>query len=231
MRTDSGATAKRLVLQPVGGTAHALRRGRALPGPPAGRPPGRPRRPRARRPLRPPPTRFPGAGGKPDGPVLVSAQTSIRIAGNRAADGRAAITYEDIGGLAQEMRRIREMIELPLRYPVLFERLGIDPPKGVLLHGPPGTGKTLIARGRRPRDRRPLLHINGPEIIHKFYGESEANLRRSSRRRAAPRRASSSSTKSTPSPRSASEWWAMSRSASSRNSWRCMDGLNRRAAT
>lgn len=114
---------------------------------------------------------------QPSGPVLIGAQTSIRIADNRAADGRPAITYEDIGGLAQEIRRIREMIELPLRYPVLFERLGIDPPKGVLLHGPPGTGKTLIARAVAYETAAGFFHINGPEIINKFYGQSEANLR------------------------------------------------------
>ena len=67
--------------------------------------------------------------------MLVTDKTTVRLAGNRAADGRPAITYEDIGGLNQEIRRIREMIELPLRYPALFERLGIDPPKGVLLPG------------------------------------------------------------------------------------------------
>lgn len=113
----------------------------------------------------------------PDGPVLVTEKTSVRLTGNRAADGRPAITYEDIGGLDQEIRRIREMIELPLRYPALFERLGIDPPKGVLLAGPPGTGKTLIARAVAYETAAHFFHINGPEIINKFYGQSEANLR------------------------------------------------------
>ncbi len=114
---------------------------------------------------------------QPDGPVLIGDGTSVRLADNRAADGRPAITYEDIGGLAHEIRRIREMIELPLRYPVLFERLGIDPPKGVLLHGPPGTGKTLIARAVAYETAAHFYHINGPEVINKFYGQSEANLR------------------------------------------------------
>ncbi|MDP9374311.1 MAG: CDC48 family AAA ATPase [Chloroflexota bacterium] len=114
---------------------------------------------------------------QPAGPVLVTAQTSVRLAGGRAVDGTAAITYEDIGGLGKEVRRIREMIELPLRYPVLFERLGIDPPKGVLLHGPPGTGKTLIARAVAYETAAHFFHVNGPEVINKFYGQSEANLR------------------------------------------------------
>ncbi|CAA9584744.1 MAG: Vesicle-fusing ATPase, partial [uncultured Thermomicrobiales bacterium] len=113
----------------------------------------------------------------PDGPVLVGGQTAVRLAGNQGADGTPAITYEDIGGLGKEVRRIREMIELPLRYPVLFERLGIDPPKGVLLHGPPGTGKTLIARAVAYETAAHFYHVNGPEIINKFYGQSEANLR------------------------------------------------------
>lgn len=87
------------------------------------------------------------------------------------------IAYEDIGGLHKEVRRVREMIELPLRYPQLFERLGIDPPKGVLLHGPPGTGKTLLARAVAQETEASFIVVSGPEIIHKFYGESEAKLR------------------------------------------------------
>ncbi|HEY8599306.1 MAG TPA: CDC48 family AAA ATPase [Thermomicrobiales bacterium] len=177
LRPVSGRAAKRLILQPVGGTTALtgqdarylayLLEGQALV---AGD--------RVRVGLfGPRPQDFQVQETDPDGPVLVTDKTSVRLAGNRAADGRPAITYEDIGGLDQEIRRIREMIELPLRYPVLFERLGIDPPKGVLLAGPPGTGKTLIARAVAYETAAHFFHINGPEIINKFYGQSEANLR------------------------------------------------------
>ncbi|MBU7018498.1 MAG: CDC48 family AAA ATPase [Theionarchaea archaeon] len=89
-----------------------------------------------------------------------------------------AITYEDIGGLKEEVQKVREMIELPLKHPELFDRLGIEPPKGVLLHGPPGTGKTLIARAVASESQTNFQSINGPEIMSKFYGQSEENLRR-----------------------------------------------------
>lgn len=114
----------------------------------------------------------------PSGAVLINPQTTIRLA-NQPSETRerGAITYEDIGGLGREIRRIREMIELPLRYPEIFEQLGIDPPKGVLLHGPPGSGKTLIARAVAHETSAHFLIINGPEIIDKMYGASEANLR------------------------------------------------------
>ena len=87
------------------------------------------------------------------------------------------INYEDIGGLGEEIKKVREMIELPLRHPELFERLGIEPPKGVLLHGPPGTGKTLLAKAVASETNTNFILINGPEIISKFYGQSEQNLR------------------------------------------------------
>ncbi|MEW5785144.1 MAG: CDC48 family AAA ATPase [Bacillota bacterium] len=87
------------------------------------------------------------------------------------------ITYEDIGGLSKELHKIREMIELPLKYPELFTRLGIEAPKGVLLYGPPGTGKTLIARAVAHEADAAFIHVSGPEIMHKFYGESEGRLR------------------------------------------------------
>ncbi len=89
-----------------------------------------------------------------------------------------AITYEDIGGLKEELQKVREMIELPLKHPELFDRLGIEPPKGVLLYGPPGTGKTLIARAVASESHTNFSSINGPEIMSKFYGQSEENLRR-----------------------------------------------------
>jgi transitional endoplasmic reticulum ATPase len=87
------------------------------------------------------------------------------------------ITYEDIGGLNDEIRKVREMIELPLRYPELFERLGVEAPKGVLLHGPPGTGKTLLAKAVASETNANFSSISGPEIMSKFYGESEGRLR------------------------------------------------------
>ena len=88
------------------------------------------------------------------------------------------MTYEDIGGLHKEMRRVREIIELPLKYPEVFAHLGIEAPKGVLLNGPPGTGKTLIARAIAHESNVHFIHINGPEIIDKLYGASEAQLRK-----------------------------------------------------
>ncbi|MBI4507678.1 MAG: CDC48 family AAA ATPase [Chloroflexi bacterium] len=114
----------------------------------------------------------------PKDAVIVDGSTAIRIVGEPAPEGRGpAISYEDIGGLGKEIGRIREMIELPLRFPEVFERLGIDAPKGVLLHGPPGTGKTLIARAVAYETAAHFIHVAGPEVIHKFYGESEAHLR------------------------------------------------------
>ena len=90
---------------------------------------------------------------------------------------RPSVTYEDIGGLEEELQRIREMIELPLKHPEVFSRLGIDPPKGVLLYGPPGTGKTLIARAVANEAGANFYSIQGPEIMSKFYGQSEERLR------------------------------------------------------
>ncbi len=88
------------------------------------------------------------------------------------------INYEDIGGLTEEIKKVREMVELPLRHPEIFEKLGIEPPKGVLLHGAPGTGKTLLAKAVASETNSHFILINGPEVISKFYGESEANLRK-----------------------------------------------------
>jgi transitional endoplasmic reticulum ATPase len=116
---------------------------------------------------------------KPAGVVVIQPKTVIRIQEKKeAGEARARVSYEDIGGLGKAIRRIREMIELPLKYPQVFERLGIDPPKGVLLHGPPGCGKTLIARAVANETDAYFGHISGPEIMHKFYGESEAHIRR-----------------------------------------------------
>jgi transitional endoplasmic reticulum ATPase len=114
----------------------------------------------------------------PKGVVLVHARTKIEVKEKtQARAGGFKISYEDIGGLGKELHRIREMVELPLKYPQIFERLGIDPPKGVLLHGPPGCGKTLIARAVANETAAYFTHITGPEIMGKFYGESEGRLR------------------------------------------------------
>ncbi len=114
----------------------------------------------------------------PKGVVLVHprAKIEVREKGEVKAKG-FKVSYEDIGGLGKELQRVREMIELPLKYPQVFERLGIDPPKGVLLYGPPGCGKTLIARAVANETAAYFTHITGPEIMGKFYGESEARLR------------------------------------------------------
>jgi transitional endoplasmic reticulum ATPase len=115
----------------------------------------------------------------PRGPVLINPTTTLVIGKAGAPETpRAAVSYEDVGGLKPQLQRIREMIELPLRYPELFERLGIDAPKGVLLHGPPGCGKTLIARTIAHETEATFFSVSGPEVVHKFYGESEAHLRK-----------------------------------------------------
>jgi transitional endoplasmic reticulum ATPase len=116
---------------------------------------------------------------RPRGVVRIKYETNMQILGEPLpeAKGLPRTTYEDIGGLHEEIQRIREMVELPMRHPELFQRLGIEPPKGVLLHGPPGCGKTLLARAVANESEANFLSINGPEIMSKFYGESEARLR------------------------------------------------------
>ena len=112
--------------------------------------------------------------------VLVESGTEIKIAEKPTKEEGAKVPkvdYEDIGGLGSEVRKVREMIELPLRHPELFERLGVEAPKGVLLHGPPGTGKTLLAKAVASETNANFHSISGPEIMSKFYGQSEENLR------------------------------------------------------
>ncbi|MEM0051887.1 MAG: CDC48 family AAA ATPase [Sulfolobales archaeon] len=115
---------------------------------------------------------------KPSGPVVVKEGTKLIILERPADFTRVSrVTYEDIGGMRNIIERVRELIELPLKYPELFRKLGIEPPKGVLLYGPPGCGKTLLAKAVANEIDAYFIAINGPEIMSKFYGESEARLR------------------------------------------------------
>jgi len=110
--------------------------------------------------------------------VLVTQKTVFHITEKgEQVRGVPQVTYEDIGGLKEEIQKVREMIELPLRHPEIFEKLGIEAPKGVLLYGPPGTGKTLLAKAVANESNAHFISISGPEIMSKFYGESEARLR------------------------------------------------------
>ncbi|MEM4728761.1 MAG: CDC48 family AAA ATPase [Thermoplasmata archaeon] len=111
--------------------------------------------------------------------LLIGVQTRITVSDKPAKEVMSIprVTYEDIGGLGNEMKKIREMIELPLRHPELFERLGVEAPKGVLLHGPPGTGKTLLAKAVAGETSANFITLSGPEIMSKYYGQSEENLR------------------------------------------------------
>ena len=116
----------------------------------------------------------------PRGIVRVVEETEVELLPEHVeADEsrRAEVTYDDVGGLGDTIEQVREMIELPLKHPELFQRLGIDPPKGVLLHGPPGTGKTLLARAVANEADAAFFHIAGPEVVGRFYGESEQRLR------------------------------------------------------
>ena len=114
----------------------------------------------------------------PTGGVIINQKTKFLLKKpDFSMEAPSHVSYEDVGGLENELRLIREMVELPLRYAEAFERLGIEAPKGVLLYGPPGTGKTLIARAIASETKLHFIRVNGPEIIHKFYGESEARLR------------------------------------------------------
>ncbi len=116
---------------------------------------------------------------EPEEAVIITKNTSVEFSDKPAAgfEGVKRFSYEDIGGLKDELQRLRETIELPLRHPELFQKLGIEPPKGVLLYGPPGTGKTLIAKAVANESGAHFIPIAGPEVISKYYGESEQRLR------------------------------------------------------
>ena len=116
---------------------------------------------------------------RPHGPIKILETSTVQVLSEPTPEkkGISMITYEDIGGLQEEIQRIREMVELPLRHPELFQRLGIEPPRGVFLYGPPGCGKTLLAKAVANESDANFYVISGPEIMSKFYGESEARLR------------------------------------------------------
>ncbi len=116
----------------------------------------------------------------PQGPIMINENTEIKIKQEPVKETSFVpnVTYDNVGGLREEIQKIREMVELPLRHPEIFERLGIDPPKGVMLYGPPGTGKTLLAKAVANESDANFLYIGGPEIISKYVGESEERLRK-----------------------------------------------------
>jgi len=128
-------------------------------------------------------TRFVVTDTDPKGIVVITDATDLEMQSRAPEDmkleerGVPTVTYEDVGGMRGVVEKVREMIELPLRHPEIFERLGVEPPKGVLLYGPPGTGKTLLAKAVANESGANFISISGPEVMSKFYGESEANLR------------------------------------------------------
>jgi len=124
--------------------------------------------------------RFAIVSTSPNQPVIITENTEITLSSKAVDISEEAvpqITYEDIGGLREEVKKVREMVELPLKRPEIFSRLGIEPPKGVLLYGPPGTGKTLLAKAVANESEAHFILLNGPEIMSKFYGESEKKIR------------------------------------------------------
>ncbi len=128
--------------------------------------------------------KFVVAETNPPGPIIITENTEVKLSSKAVTvsdDGATAVpdvTYEDIGGLSEEIKKVRELVELPIKHPELFEKLGINPPAGVLMHGPPGTGKTLLARAVANESEANFVVINGPEIMNKFYGESEKKIRK-----------------------------------------------------
>jgi len=124
--------------------------------------------------------RFIVANTNPNFPCIITENTEVVLSNKMIEIQEEAIpnvTYEDIGGLTEEVKKIREMVELPLKHPEIFERLGVEPPKGVLVHGPPGTGKTLLAKAVANESDANFILLNGPECMSKFYGESEKKIR------------------------------------------------------
>ena len=124
--------------------------------------------------------RFAIVSTSPNQPCIITENTSITLnpkAVEISEESIPQITYEDIGGLTEEVKKVREMVELPLKRPEIFSRLGIEPPKGVLLYGSPGTGKTLLAKAVANESEAHFILLNGPEIMSKFYGESEKKIR------------------------------------------------------
>ncbi|MBI2079394.1 AAA family ATPase, partial [Candidatus Micrarchaeota archaeon] len=116
----------------------------------------------------------------PQGPVMVTENTELLIKSEPIKDltNVPSVTYDDVGGLKDTIQKVREMVELPLRHPELFEKLGIEPPKGVLLYGAPGTGKTLLAKAVANESDANFFYIGGPEVVSKYVGESEERLRK-----------------------------------------------------
>ncbi len=124
--------------------------------------------------------RFLVVNTSPNQPIIITENTEVSLnpkAVEISEESIPEIAYEDIGGLSEEIKKIREMVEIPLKHPEIFQRLGIEPPKGVLLHGPPGTGKTLLAKAVANESEANFILLNGPEIMSKFYGESEKKIR------------------------------------------------------
>ncbi|MBU0958768.1 MAG: CDC48 family AAA ATPase, partial [Nanoarchaeota archaeon] len=124
--------------------------------------------------------RFVVVNTSPNHPVIITENTEVALnpkAVDISEEKIPEITYEDIGGLEDEIKKIREMVEIPMKHPEIFEKLGVEPPKGVLLHGPPGTGKTLLAKAVANETDANFILLNGPEVMSKFYGESEKKIR------------------------------------------------------
>jgi len=124
--------------------------------------------------------RFLVVNSNPNAPIIITENTQVVLnpkAVEMSDEKIPEIAYEDIGGLSEEIKKIREMVEIPMKHPEIFEKLGIEPPKGVLLYGPPGTGKTLLAKAVANESEANFILLNGPEIMSKFYGESEKKIR------------------------------------------------------